>query len=83
MSLSRCDSTPSPLSGSRGLYVLVFDDVEGSPLLGYFTPTGKACCYYQNGAIRMLSDQTGGRIYDEVFHERIVNRSEKRVVCIN
>lgn len=64
ISQNRCD-VPGPLQGSRGLYTMVFDDVPGSPMLAYFTPTGKACCYYQSGAIRMLSDSKGGRLYNE------------------
>lgn len=65
ISQTRCDS-PGPLSGSRGMYTLIFDDTERPLLLGYFTPTGKACCYYQSGAIRMLSDSKGGCLYSEV-----------------
>lgn len=65
ISQSRCDN-PGPLIGSRGFYTLVFDDVEDTSLLAYFTPTGKACCYYQSGAIHMLSDNMGGCLYNEV-----------------
>ena len=55
-----------PLRGSRGLYTHVFDDTEDCTLLAYFTPKGKGCCYYQSGAIRMLSDRKGGKLYSEV-----------------
>lgn len=55
------------VEGARGFYTLVYDDVEGSPLLAYFTPTGKACCYYPNGAIRMLCDRDGGSMFSEVI----------------
>ena len=54
------------VGGARGFYTLVYDDVEGSPLLAYFTPTGKACCYYPTGAIRMLCDKEGGSLFNEV-----------------
>ena len=53
-------------NGTKGHYTLVYDDIEGSPLLAYFTPTGKACCYNQNGGIQMLCDSEGGCLYDEV-----------------
>ena len=54
------------VEGARGFYTLVYDDVEGSPLLAYFTPTGKACCYYPSGAIRMLCNRDGGSMFSEV-----------------
>ena len=54
------------MHGSRGLYTFVFDDVDYSQLLAFFTPMGKACCYYRNGAIHMLSDRKGGCLYSEV-----------------
>lgn len=66
ISQSRCDEERGPLRGVRGLYTLVFDDTESSSLLAYFTPTGKACCYYQSGAIRMISSSKGGALYSEV-----------------
>ena len=52
--------------GVKGFYTTVFDDVEGRSLLAYFTPTGKACCYYPSGAIHMLCDREGGSLYSEV-----------------
>ena len=54
------------VEGAKGFYTLVYDDVEGSPLLAYFTPTGRACCYYPNGAIRMICDREGGSMFSEV-----------------
>ena len=70
ISLNRCDKE-GPLQGSKGLYTLVFDDVDHASLLAYFTPTGRACCYYQSGGIRMLSDSKGGCVYNEVRREFI------------
>ena len=55
------------VEGGRGFYTLVYDDVEGSPLLAYFTPTGKACCYHPNGSIHMICDREGGSMYNEVM----------------
>ena len=55
--------------GVKGFYTTIFDDVEGSPLLAYFTPTGRACCYYPSGAIHMLCDREGGHIYSEVSED--------------
>ena len=54
------------VEGAKGFYTLVYDDVEGNPLLAYFTPSGKTCCYYPNGAIRMLCDKDGGSMFSEV-----------------
>lgn len=52
--------------GMKGFYTMVYDDVDGSPLLAYFTPTGKACCYYPSGALHMLCDREGGTMFSEV-----------------
>ena len=76
---SRCD-TDGPLRRNKGLYSLIFDDCEGSPLLAYFTPLGSGCCYYKNGSIRMLSDRTGGCLYNEVREEKLKHKEvEERV----
>lgn len=75
VSLSRCDMD-GPLGSHKGLYTLIFDDCcEGSPLLGYFTPLGKACCYHKNGVIKMFSDSKGGCLYNEVNDKSSCNSS--------
>ena len=53
---------------SKGLYTVVYDDTEDNTVLGYFTPTGRACCYYRSGRLHMLSDPEGGSFFDEVSH---------------
>ena len=52
--------------GSRGLYTVVYDDREDHALLGYFTPTGLACCYHRSGNLHLLSNWEGGSLFDEV-----------------
>ncbi len=51
---------------TKGLYTLVYEDREGSPLIGYFTPSGSGGCYHHNGGLRMLFDKEGGSLFDEV-----------------
>ena len=55
---------------SKGLYTVVYDDTEDNTVLGYFTPTGRACCYYRSGRFNMLSDPEGGSLFDEVSEGR-------------
>ncbi len=51
---------------ARGLYTLLYEDREGSPLIGYFTPAGGGGCYHLNGGLRMIYDKEGGSLFDEV-----------------
>ena len=59
-------SMSRPGDGRRGLYTLVFDDSEEQPLLAYFAPSRKACCYHRSGSIHLLSNEEGGSLFDEV-----------------
>ena len=52
--------------GSRGLYVIVFDNNESHNVLAYFMPNGCTACYHRNGSIHMLTDGKGGKLLDEV-----------------
>ncbi len=51
---------------TKGIYTLVYEDREGSPLIAYFTPSGGGGCYHHNGGLRMLYDKEGGSLFDEV-----------------
>lgn len=51
----------------KGVYTLVYEDCEGSPLIAYFTPSGSGCCYHHNGSLRMLFNKEGGSLFDEVL----------------
>ena len=53
--------------GSRGLYVIVFDDNTSSTVLACFMPDGRVCCYHKNGSLHLLADPCGGIIMDEVI----------------
>ena len=50
----------------KGVYTLVYEDSEGSPLIAYFTPSGSGCCYHHSGSLRMLFNKEGGSLFDEV-----------------
>lgn len=51
--------------GSKGVYVIVFDDNDHNNMIAYFMPTGHAACYHRNGGIHMLADPEGGLLMDE------------------
>ena len=67
-------STSRSGDGSRGLYTTIFDDDHAHSMLAYFSPNGKACCYYRNGGIHLLSDAEGGTLFDEVCDRETLNR---------
>lgn len=59
--------------GGKGVYTLVYEDCEQSPLIAYFTPSGIGGCYYHSGALRMLFNKEGGTLFDEVQYMQYVS----------
>ncbi len=57
--------------GSRGLYVVIFDDSSSNNVLASFMPDGRVCCYHKNGGLHLLADPCGGMLMDEVIHPLI------------
>ncbi len=54
--------------GSRGLFVIVFDDTIYNNVIGYFMPDGRISCYHKNGGLHILTDLEGGMLMDEVTY---------------
>ena len=52
--------------GRPGFYTVVYDDIPDHRMLAVFTPTGKGCCYHENGNIQFLSSEKGGTMADEL-----------------
>ena len=64
----------------KGLYTVVFDDSDEGRVLGCFTPMGKTCCYYPSGSLQLLTDNEGGRLFDEVTSDKtlIINAKKQK-----
>jgi hypothetical protein len=45
------------------MYTFAFDGEQKT--LASFTPSGRGCCYYDNGVVRFLATEEGGTVADE------------------